>query len=58
MSPLRNLFNIAICFSLFILEVTFVTFVDILLFSSFSDIPGASQIKTCDKSPIKKHLHS
>ena len=32
---------------------TFVTFVDLLLFSSFSDIPGASRIKTCDKSRIK-----
>ena len=33
--------------------LTFVTFVDLLLFSSFSDIPGASRIKTCDKSRIK-----
>ena len=33
--------------------VTFVTFVDLLLFSSFSDIPGASRIKTCDTSRIK-----
>ena len=33
--------------------ITFVTFVDLLLFSSFSDIPGASRIKTCDKSRIK-----
>ena len=30
-----------------------VTFVGLLLFSSFSDIPGASRIKTCDKSHIK-----
>ena len=34
-------------------RLTFVTFVDLLLFSSFSDIPGASRIKTCDKSRIK-----
>ena len=30
-----------------------VTFVDLLLFSSFSEIPGAFRIKTCDKSHIK-----
>ena len=27
-------------------SLTFVTFVDLLLFSSFSDIPGASRIRT------------
>ena len=34
------------------LSPLFLTFVDFLL--SFSDIPGASRIKTCDKSHIKK----
>ena len=34
-------------------SLTFVSFVDLLLFSSFSDIPGAFRIKTCDKSRIK-----
>ena len=34
-------------------NVTFVTSVDLLLFSPFSDIPGAYRIKICDKN-IKK----
>ena len=33
--------------------VTFVIFLDLLLLSSFSDIPGASRIKTCNESRIK-----
>ena len=36
-----------------ILCLTVVTFIDFLLFSSVSDTPGASRIKTCDKKSLK-----